>query len=134
VFKYFFLVLLTSALLSCVGTTNRLLHFAARYGEVDKVAGLIADGGEVNNIGPFGMTPLIEATYNGFAPTVRELLKHGADPNIQDNQNMTALHYAAKAGRVDIYKILLDGGADPAIEDIYGRTAEMYAEEKKHRQ
>jgi hypothetical protein len=30
------------------------------------------------------MTPLIQATYYGYAPTVRELLRLGTDPNMQD--------------------------------------------------
>lgn len=133
-FKYLVLVLLSLSLLSCAKSANRLLHFAAMDGDVDRVADLVGKGGDVNDIGVYGMTPLVEATYYGFAPTVRTLLKHGADPNIQDKDKRTALHYAAASGRKDIVKILLDGGADPAIEDIYGRTAEMHAEDMKQGQ
>merc|ERR1712198_90670 len=54
---------------------------------------------------------------------VRELLKHGADVDKQDDMGHTALLYAAVAGNADIVKILLDYCASPDLRDYDGKTA-----------
>jgi hypothetical protein len=44
-------------------------------------------------------------------PIVRQLLEHGADPNIPDNKYKTALHEASSRGWLDVARLLLSYGA-----------------------
>jgi ankyrin repeat protein len=67
-------------------------------------------------------TDLHSAALEGGAERVKELLKKGANPNIQDEKGRTPLHEAAHEGRVDVVKLLLVHGADPAVKDKDGRT------------
>jgi YVTN family beta-propeller protein len=57
--------------------------------------------------------PIIIASQYGRTEIVRELLAHGADPNIRTKDGDTALHRAAHMGRFDICQILLNAGANP---------------------
>ncbi|XP_023282967.1 oxysterol-binding protein-related protein 1-like [Seriola lalandi dorsalis] len=54
-----------------------------------------------------GWTPLHLACYFGHRDVVEELLKAGADVNLQDNMGDTPLHKAADTGRKEIVLLLL---------------------------
>ena len=70
---------------------------------------------------------------DGKKEKVKELLKLGVDPNIQDRNGGTALIYAARTrGYIDIVKILLENGADPNIQDNDGVTALMLASVERY--
>ncbi len=70
---------------------------------------------------------------DGKKEEVKELLKSGVDPNIQDRNGGTALIYAARTrGYIDIVKILLENGADPNIQDNDGVTALMLASVERY--
>lgn len=58
------------------------------------------------------------AAAKGKSAMVRELLTHGADPNIDDNDSWTALLCAAKEGHTDIVLQLLDHNAAIDHRDI----------------
>ena len=69
-------------------------------------------------------TPLIQASYYGFANIVYLLLKHGANIDKQNGEGATALMMAAMAGNIDIVKILMAKGADQNIRTFkLGMTA-----------
>lgn len=51
------------------------------------------------------------ASAKGRSALVRELLTHGADPNLEDNDGWSALLNAAKEGYVDIVLQLLEHNA-----------------------
>lgn len=51
------------------------------------------------------------AAAKGRSAMVRELLTHGADPNLEDNDSWSALLCAAKEGYVDIVLQLLEHNA-----------------------
>ena len=70
---------------------------------------------------------LINAADNRDTKTVRKMLEHGADPNVQDNYGYTALIEACRWGHTDIARLLLEHGADPNVQDNYGKTTFMYA-------
>ncbi|XP_035025880.1 oxysterol-binding protein-related protein 1 isoform X1 [Hippoglossus stenolepis] len=61
-----------------------------------------------------GWTPLHMASYFGHREVVEELLKAGADVNLQNNMGDTPLHKAAYTGRKEIVLLLLrfDAGAN----------------------
>ena len=63
------------------------------------------------------LTALIYAATGGYESIVNALLKHGANPNLQDlyssNNRMTALMYAARDGYSTIVNNLLKSGANP---------------------
>ncbi|KAM6948733.1 oxysterol-binding protein-related protein 1-like [Aplochiton taeniatus] len=54
-----------------------------------------------------GWTPLHLASYFGHQEIVQELLKAGADANVQNNMGDTPLHKAAFAGRKEVVLLLL---------------------------
>lgn len=67
-----------------------------------------------------GWTPLAGACDEGHVETVRVLLAHGADPNIQGpGKDFTALWYAAvRHGNIDIVRMLLERGAIPDHDSL----------------
>lgn len=78
------------------------------------------------------VSPLMYASYNGFADGVRLLVKAKADVNAANNHKVTALMYAADCGHTDIVDILIKANADVNAQDEDGRTALMYATDKGH--
>nr|XP_057923605.1 oxysterol-binding protein-related protein 1-like isoform X2 [Doryrhamphus excisus] len=57
--------------------------------------------------GTAGWTPLHMACYHGNTDVVEELLKEGANVNVQDNMGDTPLHKASCTGRKEIVLLLL---------------------------
>ncbi|KAL3268833.1 hypothetical protein HHI36_007925 [Cryptolaemus montrouzieri] len=74
-----------------------------------------------------GTTALIYAAQKGRFNFVQELLKYGAEPNVEDNDNWTALLCACKEGYADIVSELLDHNADIEHRDMGGWTPLMWA-------
>lgn len=69
----------------------------------------------------FERPPLIIAAQYGHSEVVSELLKRGADPNIQTKTGDSALHRAAHMGRLGIVRKLLAAGADPLLTNKRGK-------------
>jgi hypothetical protein len=68
-------------------------------------------------------------TADDFLRTVEILLRHGANPNAQDEKGRSALHYVATAyppyvipTSRSIFELLLDRGANPNLKDGCGET------------
>ncbi len=59
----------------------------------------------------FERPPIVLAAMYGRGDLVGELLRHGANPNIQDKDGISALHEAARLGWLEICRKLLDAGA-----------------------
>ena len=85
-----------------------------------------------------GWTALHLAAERGYTAIVIELLRCGADVNLQDKANgypaagNAALHFAADKGRADIVSILLDHNAQVNLQNSYGLTALHYALGSNH--
>jgi ankyrin repeat protein len=62
----------------------------------------------------------------------RQLLEHGADPNIPDNDHETALHGASSCGLLDATRLLLSYGAKVDGKDGSGRTPFQLAASAGH--
>lgn len=69
----------------------------------------------------FERPPLILAAMYGRTWLVDELIRRGANPDIQDKNGVTALHEAARLCRLEICKTLLAAGARPNTADKNGK-------------
>ena len=92
------------------------LHFAARAGDVEEIARLVAAGADVNARDAHGNTPLKYASAEPVPAAVRKLIELGADVNLGDDRGFTPLHCAAAHGfhaeAAEMAEALLARGAD----------------------
>ncbi|TQK52409.1 ankyrin repeat protein [Streptomyces sp. SLBN-118] len=116
---------------SAVGETP--VYLAAVSGEADIVR-LLLDAGaspdeESRGPGSEGL-PLCAAACWGYSAAVRELLSHGADPRLRedDGAGYTALLWAAAGGHHETARLLLEANADPDAGHL-DRTPLMAAAE-----
>jgi ankyrin repeat protein len=98
---------------------------AARSGDADALAPLLAHGLPPNLTNERGDTLLMLASYHHQAATVDLLLAHGADVERINDRGQTALGAATFTRDVGIVNRLLAAGADP---DGGGRSARSIAE------
>jgi len=73
---------------------------------------LVDGGGQVNETGPNGWTPLHWASLNGSIELVLALMDLGADPNLQTDASETVLAAAVRGGHTAIVDKLLAKGTD----------------------
>merc|ERR1712029_50259 len=109
------------------------LHIALREGVMgSKIAKLLIEkGAKVNVIGGImERTPLHQACTNGNEATIQLLLDHGANVNVEDNENITPLHVALRERVIGsdrncsrIAKLLIEKGANVnAVGGVLERT------------
>ena len=67
---------------------------------------------------------LVEAVYSGNTARVEQLLRQGAEVNVEQKNGWTVLMSAAHGGHAETVQLLIDAGADMAK---YGDTALMLA-------
>ncbi len=87
---------------------------AIRTAQPDRVLAALAAGADVNEADMHGFAglPLRTACFMGDLPTVRELLQHGANPDIAASDGPSAaLRLALRCGHRDIAGLLLQHGA-----------------------
>eukprot|EP00004_Rigifila_ramosa_P010616 TRINITY_DN2254_c1_g1_i3.p1 TRINITY_DN2254_c1_g1~~TRINITY_DN2254_c1_g1_i3.p1 ORF type:complete len:1464 (+),score=327.19 TRINITY_DN2254_c1_g1_i3:559-4392(+) len=72
------------------------------------------------------------ATHQDIADTMAILLKHGANPNAQNNQGMGALAFVAEFGNHLAMRVLLDAKAAVEIASVSGQTPLILAAEDNH--
>ncbi|KAG9344142.1 hypothetical protein JZ751_012624 [Albula glossodonta] len=71
----------------------------------------------------------------GSTTVAQLLLRHGANPNLQDSSTgSTPLHDAARQGFLDTVEILIESRADPNIMDYNNRRPIDLARENGHLQ
>lgn len=86
---------------------------AVQKNDAARVAALIADGADVDELDPNGDAPLVMAAYLGHTEVVKLLLEAGADVTAVDpGMKATALHAAAYAGRTEAAALLIQHGID----------------------
>lgn len=105
------------------------LHAASHQGHVDVVKELIKAGSDVNLVGEYGNTALINTRS---IEIVNELIKAGADINLQNYGNETALIRAVRLNNIDIVNALLSKGADVLLKNEKGETALDIAKKNKN--
>ena len=105
------------------------LHWAARHGDADLVAALVAAGAQPRvgtRLGAY--TPLHLAAERGSASIVKALVTAGAIVDAKTSTGATPLMFAAAAGDTGAIAALLDGGADVnAREDDRFQTPLIFA-------
>ncbi|XP_077367163.1 kinase D-interacting substrate of 220 kDa B isoform X3 [Festucalex cinctus] len=82
---------------------------------------------EVDGRSDNGQTPLMLAAEQGSLEIVQELIRRGANVNLDDVDCWSALISAAKEGHVEVVKELLDNSAYVEHRDVGGWTALMWA-------
>ena len=89
---------------------NTPLHIAARLGETEHVALLLAHGANIDAIGEDGATPLHDAAGYGRDETVAVLLKAGARRNLRDEDGMTPEEAARELGHNAVADLIAAAG------------------------
>ena len=88
------------------------LMFAARVGDLESAARLVAAGSNVDDTDAWGVSATALAAHAGFTDLVAFLLEKGADPNAA-GAGFAALHAAVMRRDQKMVTALLDHGADP---------------------
>src|SRR5262245_18355986 len=117
----FMTVLLAALWVSgCLGATPSRLGAAAAANRADEVRQLLTGGESVDQYGPGGTTPLIDAARANAVDSMAVLLDAGADPNRRDARSTrwTALMHAIHTHHAEAARLLLDRGADPNIPSV----------------
>lgn len=92
-------------------STNALLDFALRKGDLVLAEYSIKHGSDVNERYMTGETPLHIACESGNEANVKWLVEHGADINKGDIMRRTPLFFACKSGSESLAKYLIEKGA-----------------------
>ena len=124
------------------GSSEPTLFFALEHPALVDL--MLHHGASVRAINNFGKTGLMYAAQYDLAPTVRLLLKHGADVAARAGtpdgdaasdlaidlaircKDRTALMYAAENASATVINLLLDAGADGAAADSCQHTVKIY--------
>ncbi|CAH2243411.1 ankyrin repeat domain-containing protein 39-like isoform X1 [Pararge aegeria] len=93
------------------------LHYAARNGHVDICSILLKNGAYINTQTRCGKaTPLHKAAAAGKEATVKYLIQHRAQLDLQDADGKTALHKVVENKKHGLINVLLE--ACPKLRDI----------------
>lgn len=107
------------------------VFLAAVAGNADIIARLHREGDRVdeqmNVLGMFPSTPLMELAPTYRKESVRALLDAGAQVDEADSDGITVLGWAAIANRVEMARLLIERGADVNHVDKLGMTPLLYA-------
>ncbi|KAK3283754.1 hypothetical protein CYMTET_8566 [Cymbomonas tetramitiformis] len=99
------------------------IHNACQKGDLDAVKRFIADNGDLQARGNFGLTPLYVAAENNHGELVKALAASGAEVEFKGWMGRTPLQAAAENGYSDMVDILLALGANKDTKEVQGKTA-----------
>lgn len=105
------------------------LGFAAFFNRAQIAEYLVNEGADVNiaSNNDFKVAPLHSAVAAKSLVITQLLLEHGADPNVQQQNDVTPLHAAAHNNSIDIVKALLAAGAKKDLRTKDGKNARDFA-------
>ena len=88
------------------------LYEAVEAADAEAVVARLEAGEDINQMGPGGATPLIQAARAGNAELVEVLLAAGAEPMLKDDEQESALLKAAANGHHAVCALLLPMATD----------------------
>lgn len=105
-----------------VASNSKVLLAAARNGQKELVASLVASGADITAVDENGCTALMDAARNGQPEIVSYLLKNGVAIHVRDNGDWTALHHASVNEHGDAIECLAEAavGLIEAGVDLVG--------------
>ncbi|KAL8825726.1 MAG: hypothetical protein Q9170_007682 [Blastenia crenularia] len=106
------------------------LHIAARRGNTEVVAYLVARRAAIDSRTSGGSTPIFLATYQEHLEVVAILLDSGANVDVGDAEDFLPIHIAAGSGNVDIVRLLIEKGVDFNRQNNAGWTALQMATDR----
>jgi ankyrin repeat protein len=101
-----------------------LLEGALQSANVEAVDMLLAQGGGLDAAGE-GKNMVLAVLGNPLL--LETLLRHGADPDVQDADGLSPLHHAVAAGNTNALKLLAEAGAHVNVRDPLYRTPLLQA-------
>ena len=108
-------------------TVRTLSHASITHGNVECAAMLIKNNADVDRMGKYNMTTLLQcACYYQHVDIAKLLLKHGADVNLEDDESATPLINAVCNGSPACVRLMLSARADVTVVHN-GRTALEWA-------
>lgn len=87
-----------------VGMGRALIHCAADYGQCEVIELLLAKGANVNALDKHGITPLLNAIFEGHTKAVKVLIAKGADKTVKAPSGESALESAEKEEIKDLLR------------------------------
>jgi ankyrin repeat protein len=126
-----FRVLLSLVSKEAISGSNALTA-ACEGGHVSMVKELVKMGADINVLGNYWTTPLLDAFKEGRTNVMEELAKAEADVNLQGNYQNTPLIAACIGGHVNVVKEVVKAGADVNLMDRFGNTPLIAACEGGH--
>ncbi|KAL3676866.1 hypothetical protein R1sor_026814 [Riccia sorocarpa] len=109
------------ALVSTAELTREFLE-AARYGDLEDVKAMVAQGVRLDSLDEQGRTALHMASANGHLDVVQYLISQGADVNAKNAEDNTPLHYAALNCHIPVLQELIVKGSDAAALNKHDRS------------
>lgn len=91
------------------------------YGNIQQIKQVISQGAKLDEIDPYGYTPLIETAIVNDIQKTKVLLEAGAKVDFSDLTGRTALIWAAENNNYELCELLLKYGADP---NMYTRAGQ----------
>lgn len=95
-------------------------YFAIEAGEIQLARKIVAHSKKPDAL--YRSINLIAAVKANQLPFTLELLRHGADPNVQEETGATSLTYAVVLKRIELVRLLREFGADCSIQGAHGQT------------
>lgn len=110
------------------------IHFVVKRNNNDVLTTLLSSdiNIDINIRDGRGSTPIYISTFLGYVEITKQLLVHGANPNIPDNSNLSPMHIPlTKLGKNKnsniIFSLLLKYGGNVNAHDKGGKTLLFYA-------
>ncbi len=116
-----------------LGSTQKNMSIIQAVNKGDlKVVETLLSSKNVNSTNEKKQNLLLIATYNNDYKMAELLIKHGANPNQQDDILNSAFLYAGASGYLELAKLFLKNGARFDVFNRYNGTALIPAAERGH--
>jgi hypothetical protein len=103
------------------------LYQAAEKGHLDLVENALSRGGDPDEAGHMGWTPLMIAVAQQHIEVTKTLLEAGANPNVYNAHGRTPLMFASRYGNNEIVTLLLCSKGDPNLRGMEGEDLPLTA-------